>query len=89
MHLKDSSIFLKLWIFFFFLHVLEQTPEEIESTKTAIGVLEKLWREMGLKITPKAHILFMHTIKQVERFGGITDLVEDFVEKSHQASKHG
>ena len=40
-----------------------------------------------MNITPKAHILFVHAVEQVRRFGGIADLVEDFIEKAHQTGK--
>ena len=38
-------------------------------------------------IIPKAHILFRHTMIQVYHFGGIADIVEDFIEKFHQYGK--
>ena len=42
---------------------------------------------MGISHSPKIHILFRHTITQVDFFEGIADLVEDFIEKSHQIGK--
>ena len=42
------------------------------------------WRELVISITLKFHILTRHTIEQVRQFGGIADLEEDFIEKSHQ-----
>ena len=32
-------------------------------------------------------ILFLHAMDQVYKFGGIADMVEDFVEKAHQEGK--
>ena len=61
--------------------------EEIEKTKKAIRVLKHLWEDLELLKGPKLHILFDHTIEQVELFGGIADLVKDFVEKYHQIGK--
>ena len=55
--------------------------------ETSIHVLEKQWNELDLSQPPKLHILLKHTIAQVHLFGGIADLVEDFVEKSHQLGK--
>ena len=37
--------------------------------------------------TPKFHILVNHTVAQVKWFRGIADLVEDFIERSHQTGK--
>ena len=55
--------------------------------KEKTQAIEKLWREIGLSITPKTHILLNHIMDQVICFGGIGDnKVEDFVEKSHQAN---
>lgn len=67
---------------------LAPSEEEIEMTKQAVFVLEKLWTErLKLRITPKAHILFTHAVSLMEKHGGITDKAEDFVEKEHQRGK--
>ena len=50
-------------------------------------MLNYLWDDLDLLKGPKLHILFDHTIEQVELFKGIADLVEDFVEKYHQIGK--
>ena len=39
---------------------------------------------MGFSVTPKAHLLFVHLIAQMIKFGGIGDKTEDFCERSHQ-----
>ena len=42
---------------------------------------------MGLSVTPKAHVLEVHSVSQLLRlaeFGGLFDFLEDFVELSHQ-----
>ena len=69
------------------LRTMSPTEEEIVETKKATFVLETLWRNLELSITPKAHILFEHAVPQFEALGGIADKVEDFVEKSHQEGK--
>jgi hypothetical protein len=45
----------------------------------------KLWREMDLSMeAPKVHAIQDHLCDQMLKFGGIGDLMEDFVEQSHQ-----
>jgi hypothetical protein len=61
--------------------------EGISNLEKIIKVLEIYWRNAGLSITVKAHILFEHAMPQVRRLDGIADLVEDFVEKAHQEGK--
>ena len=56
---------------------------EIDDIKENIIVLEKLWNDLNISVTPKAHVLFDHTLSQVIEFGGIADKVEDYVEKAH------
>ena len=63
------------------------TQEEINDIQTSLKVLEKLWREIKISITPKAHVMFVHTLNQVIEYDGIADKVEDYVEKAHQIGK--
>ena len=67
--------------------IISPVENEINDLQNAIKMLESVWRELDLNITPKAHILFVHAVEQVRRFGGIADLVEDFIEKAHQTGK--
>ena len=50
-------------------------------------MFEKLWKNIELKKGPKLHILFDHAVGQVVFLKGISDLVEDFIEKYHQTGK--
>ena len=84
---KYANIFRVLDIVFSSLRILCPNTEEIEETKEATMILERLWREMEINITPKAHILFVHAVPQFEALDGIADKVEDFVEKAHQEGK--
>ena len=54
--------------------------------KKAISVLESLWMQLDLSITPQFCILTTYTIKQIKRIGGIADKVKDFVVNPHQVS---
>ena len=84
---KFQALFETTDVVFLHLRILDPTDEEIEVLRKGIKVLEKLWCEMDLVITPKVHILFIHAMVQVHHFGGIADLVEDFIEKSYQIGK--
>ena len=47
------------------LQQIDPTVCEIEEMKVAIKELELLWNELELSVTPKFHILTVHTIQQV------------------------
>ena len=69
------------------LRIIAPSETEINEIKVGIRVLETIWEELELSVTPKFHILVTHTVEQVIRFDGIADKVEDFVEKAHQIGK--
>jgi hypothetical protein len=50
----------------------------------SLGNLKKLWNAANLSHTPKVHSLLHHATKQMQKFEGIGDLLEDDVEKMHQ-----
>ena len=56
----------------------------MEKIERSIKELKNQLKEMELKQTPKFHILVDQIITQVHKFGVISDLAEDFVEKSHK-----
>ena len=62
-------------VIFTLLRTPDPKEEEIKDTKDAIDVLEGLWFDMKLSITPKAHVLFEHALDQCINFGGIADKV--------------
>ena len=82
-----TNLFRVMDLSFSLLRTPAPTEDEINEARKAIFVLEKLWRNLNINITPKAHVLFVHAVDQFEMFGGIADKVEDFVEKSHQLGK--
>ena len=69
---------------FSLLRIPGPNEEEIDDIRKSLLVLESLWREIKISITPKAHVMFVHTLEQVIDFDGIADKVEDYVEKAHQ-----
>ena len=69
---------------FSLLRIPGPNEQEIDDIRKSLVVLESLWREIKISITPKAHVMFLHTLEQVIDFDGIADKVEDYVEKAHQ-----
>ena len=72
---------------FSLLRTVAPTANEIAEAERSLKVLQALWLNLGFNITPKAHILFYHTLEQFKNYDGIADKVEDFVEKAHQQGK--
>ena len=60
------------------------TDNEVKDIQEALVLLENLWMEIELSIMPDACVLFDHTLEQVDKFNGIADKVEDFIERAHQ-----
>ena len=81
------DLFRVMDLLFSLLRVPAPTKHDIKNAKRAVAKLEQLWRTLRMSETPKAHIIFKHTVQQYELFGGIADKVEDFVEKAHQVGK--
>ena len=79
-----ENVFNTLDVLFSLLRQPDPTNEEITKMEKGMRVLEQLWNDLELSYPPKYHVLLDHTIDQVRLFGGIADLVEDFIEKSHQ-----
>ena len=69
------------------LHLIHPTVEEKKQTRERILLMRKLWFEIGLAYTPKAHLIFEHAADDQERFDGIGDKIEDPLEKRHQEQK--
>ena len=82
-----NDLFRVMDLVFSLLRIPAPTKYDIKNAKKAVAKLEEIWRGLNISETPKAHILFKHTVLQYELFGGIADKVEDFVEKSHQVGK--
>jgi hypothetical protein len=82
-----SKLFQVMDLLFSLFRIPGPTVYDIRNAKKTVESLEQLWNELGISVTPKAHIIFKHTVHQYEFFGGIADKLEDFVEKSHQTGK--
>ena len=60
---------------------------EVETATASIQSSMNRWRSMGLSVTPKAHVLeshAVHCLKSSIPYGGLSEMLEDFVELSHQ-----
>ena len=66
------------------LRLIDPTAMEMEQTRHRISVMQILWCKMGLSITPKAHLIFVHAADDQIKFGGLGDKIEDSIEKRHQ-----
>ena len=61
------------------------TEEIITNLEELLELLRLQWVKMGLPMTPKFHILLKHALAQLrESNGGLSDLAEDYIERSHQ-----
>jgi hypothetical protein len=59
------------------------TVEKIE-TRERISIMKRLWQDMKLSCTPKAHLIFEHAADDQQRLNGLGDKIEDPLEKRHQ-----
>ena len=70
------------------LRKIDPTNREMEQTRKALGMMERLWVRMEFSKTPKAHLLFDHAADEQVRWGGLGDKIEDPLEKRHQDQKN-
>jgi hypothetical protein len=63
----------------------ELTNEILEETKRCLRVTMLKWRDLRLSMNmPKIHGLEDHLVAMMERWNGIGDFLEDFIEQAHQ-----
>ena len=58
--------------------------QDVENLWPFVNTALRLYWELGLKISPKAHTIEDHLCEQLLLFKGVGDLGEDFVKQSHQ-----
>ncbi len=66
------------------IRLIDPTQTELTHIKQAIAGTMKLWRELAISVTTKAHILESHVYNQIGAFRGLGDKAEDFIERGHQ-----
>ena len=70
------------------MRTLKVTDDLIFKTKDHICKTMLLWRELKWHITPSAHLFEDHIVYQMEHIvGGLADISEDHIERSHQDGK--
>ena len=52
------------------LRLIDPTPIEMEQTRNRITIMEDLWCQMELSVTPTAHLIFVHAADDQLKFGG-------------------
>ena len=72
---------------FSMLRLTDASDDDCNKAAQYISKAMTLWRKLGFSVTPKAHILEDHAVKQMRRLGGLGDYLEDFIELSHQSGK--
>jgi hypothetical protein len=55
-----------------------------EETCKGISMGLKMWRDLGMSVSPKLLVLEDHLLFQLSLFKGLGDYSEDFVEQVHQ-----
>jgi hypothetical protein len=80
------SIFATLDVITAKLHIKSGCAHEDDcmTLERSLKNLQQLWNAANLSLTPKLHALLSHAPKQMRKFKGIGDLLEDDVEKMHQ-----
>ena len=66
------------------LRLICPTTAEKKETRERISIMKRLWEDMLLSCTPKAHLIFEHAADDQERYNGLGDKIEDPLEKRHQ-----
>ena len=63
------------------------TPMILQDLSELLNLLRQQWVKMKLPMTPKFHCLLRHAVLQLESTrGGLGDLGEDGIERSHQSA---
>ena len=63
----------------------ELTDDKLNLCRRMVAAVLVMWRNLRLSMRgPKIHGMEDHLLEQMERFNGIGDFLEDFVEQSHQ-----
>ena len=66
------------------LRIVAPTEAEMKDTRNCVKEMERQWRKMAISVTPKAHLIFVHSADDQVRWNGLGDKVEDALERLHQ-----
>ena len=64
--------------------IMNPTQPEVKEFKNRKFKTMRLWRELNISVTIKAHLIECHALHQLEMFKGIIDKAEHHVEREHQ-----
>ena len=64
--------------------IVNPTQLELKEFENRILKTMRLWRELNISVTTKAHLIECHALHQLEMFKGIIDKAEHHVEREHQ-----
>ena len=68
---------------FYYLNIVHPTADEKEKASQAVSALSRHWRDIGLSITLKAHVMEQHSVPFNNDIG-LGDKEESFIEAGHQ-----
>jgi hypothetical protein len=68
---------------FYYLNIPHPNDDEKKKAKDAVEALSKQWREVGLSVTLKAHVMEKHVVPFNDKYG-LGDKEESFIELGHQ-----
>ena len=69
------------------LMIVNPTPAEVNEFKNRRNKTMKLWREMNISVTTKAHLLECHCHHQLQTFNGIMDKAKHHIERENQVGE--
>ena len=64
--------------------IVNPTQSEVREFENRKVKTMRLWRELNISVTTKAHLIECHAHHQLEMFKGIMDKAEHHVEREHQ-----
>jgi hypothetical protein len=68
---------------FYYLNIPHPTDDEKAKASQAAEALSKNWRDVGLSVTLKAHVMEKHIVPYNNKYG-LGDKEESFIEQGHQ-----
>ena len=63
------------------------TSNDKKNLQRVVLLTMKQWRALNLSVTVKAHIIEDQLMDYIERYGGLGDFHEEFIERLHQDTK--
>jgi hypothetical protein len=61
----------------------DSTEEDIQDFEVVMHRVGLLWRQRGLSVTPKLHVMESHVAEQLRYYGNLGKLCEETIEREH------